>query len=66
MRSLRRRLIIGTALWSAGLFIAVTMMMVHILDRHSTAPAVVHHVFRQWMITGVVGAAAMILRAPQF
>lgn len=60
MGSLRRRLIIGTALWSAGLFIAVTMLMVHFLDRHSTAPAVVHHVFRQWMVTGVVGAAAMI------
>jgi signal transduction histidine kinase len=60
MASLRRRLIVGTALWSAGIFIAVTVFMVHALERHSLVPQVVHHVFRQWMLMGAIGAAAMI------
>ena len=60
MRSLRRRLIIGTALWSAGLFIAATVFMVHALERHATVPQLIHHVFGQWMVMGALGAAAMI------
>ena len=59
MRSLRRRLIIGTALWSAGLFIAVTVFMVYALERHS-AVQVIHHVFGQWLLMGALGVAAMI------
>ena len=60
MRSLRRRLIIGTALWSAGLFIAVTVLMVYAVERHSMMPRVIHHVFGQWLVMGALGAAAMI------
>ena len=60
MSSLRRRLIIGAALWSIGLFVGVSVLMVFTLERHSTAPRLVHHVLGQTLVVGALAVAAMV------
>jgi signal transduction histidine kinase len=41
-RSLRSRLIVGAALWSVGLFLAASALLVYVMRSHPRAPAEVH------------------------
>jgi signal transduction histidine kinase len=59
-RSLRSRLIVGAALWSAGLFLAVSAVLVHLMERHPGAPAAVHGVLRNIPLMAVVAGACLV------
>jgi signal transduction histidine kinase len=57
--SLRARLVVGAAFWSAGLFLAVSAVLVRLMERHPGAPLAVHDTLKNIPLVALVSAACL-------
>lgn len=58
--SLRSRLIVGAAFWSAGLFLAVSAVLVQLMERHPGAPAAVHDALENIPLVVLFSGACLV------
>jgi signal transduction histidine kinase len=58
--SLRARLILGAVFWSAGLFLAVSAVLVRLMERHPGAPVAVHDLLRNVPAIALVSVACLV------
>jgi signal transduction histidine kinase len=57
--SLRRRIVIGTILWTIGLFVIASVLITHAMYRHPGAPVVFHAAFSQATPMAIVAIACL-------
>jgi signal transduction histidine kinase len=58
--SLRARLVVGAAFWSAGLFLAVSALLVRLMERHPGAPAAVHDLLKNIPVVALVSVGCLV------
>ena len=58
--SLRARLLLGTALWTAGLFGLASVFITQVMLRHPRVPAVFHGMFAHTTIASVLSLACLL------
>jgi signal transduction histidine kinase len=59
LRSLRRNLIVGAALWTVGFITAVTMVMVVFIERNQGLPRAIHGFFHHVLLSSIVSVSCM-------
>ena len=60
LMSLRARILIGAALWTAGLFILAGVFLTHLMLLHPQAPGVFHRIFEQLLPVSIVTVAFLV------
>jgi signal transduction histidine kinase len=58
--SLRGRILLGAALWTAGLFIVAGLVLTQVMFRNPGAPGIFHSVFLHVWLLGVIAGWALI------
>jgi signal transduction histidine kinase len=63
--SLRRQLLVGALLWTAGLFIASGVVLTQVMLRVPESPRIIHSPFMHWPVVTAIAAACLWLGVHQ-